>query len=75
MYHIIEFTKGDNVIINSKSSLIKLLETCRDSHKLWTRKARRNRHQSLGSQAWNIKVIKEYQDAINFIKNNLRRQT
>ena len=62
------------MIINSKASLIKLLETCRDSHKPWTRKARRGRHPMLGSQTWNIRVIKEYQEAINFIKKELRRR-
>ena len=61
------------MVINSKASLIKLLETCRNSHKLWTRKARRNRHPLMGSQDWNIRVIKEYQEAIDFIKKKLRR--
>jgi hypothetical protein len=60
------------VIINSKSFLITLLETCRDSHKPWTRRARRNRHPEMGSQACNIKVIEEYQEAIDFVKNKLR---
>jgi len=61
------------MVINSKASLIKFLEVCRDSHRTWTRKARRNRHRLVGSQAWNIQVVKEYQEAIDFIKNELRR--
>jgi len=59
--------------VNSKTSLIKLLETCRDSHKPYAKKNRRHNRISAMSPAWNTRVIKEYQEAIDFIKNKLRR--
>ena len=57
--------------INSKSSLIKLLETCRDSHKPWANKNKRRKYISPMSPTWNTRVIEEYQEAIDFIRNKL----
>ena len=60
------------MVINNKSSLLRFLKRCRNSHKPWANKNKSRRYISPMSADWNTKVVEEYQEAIDFIDNNLK---
>ena len=60
--------------MDTKIELLNFLIECRDSHKPWAKKTKKHRVPSVGSQNWNINTIKEYQEAINFVRNKLRKK-